>query len=129
MTDGRGDGQRRSLLVNGEALRLDVSAPRAGGGDKYQPRSPAQARDLLLPQIRSVIQATHELPAEFRADQHLYVEARLLPNFISASDFPAALLSQIGAVTVGSRAVTGPYQTQTKVRDAGTRRLVLAVRD
>lgn len=31
------DGISRPLLVNGEALRLDVQAPNAGGGEKYEP--------------------------------------------------------------------------------------------
>jgi len=46
---------RRPLLVNGESLRIEVTAPRSAGGEKYEPQSPEEARQLLLPQIESVI--------------------------------------------------------------------------
>ncbi|MDP9366881.1 MAG: hypothetical protein M3Q03_01165 [Chloroflexota bacterium] len=130
MTDSSGrTDRRRDLLVNGEALRVDVTAPRPGGGEKFEPRTPEQARSRLLPQIRSVIEATRALQPDLRAADRLYVEARLLPNYIAASQFPAALLAQIGAVPVGSRADRGTHVTRSGERETGARRLILAVDD
>lgn len=118
----------RQLLVNGEALRIDVEAARGGGGDKYEPQSPEEAREFLLPQLDRAIEVAASLPPQFRAQQ-LYVEARLLPNYIAASDYPDPLLAQIGAVSVGSRADTGTYRTRSRERQAATRRLILAIDD
>ena len=118
----------RRLLTNGEALRLEVEAPSSGGGDKYEPQTPQQARAVLLPQIRSVRATVRQLPRDLRADR-LYVEARLLPNYIAASYFPLPLLAQIGAVPVGSRADSGLYRTRNRVTRTGTRRLILTVDD
>ena len=120
--------QSRRLLTNGEALRMEVEAPPSGGGQKYEPQTPEQAQALLLPQIQSVTATARRLPATLRADR-LYVEARLLPNYIAASYFPDALLAQIGAVPVGSRADSGLYRTRTRETKTGTRRLVLAIED
>jgi len=119
----------RRLLVNGESLRVDVTAPRSAGGDKYHPQTPEEARDLLLPQIRSAVEAVHGMPPALRASSHVYIEARILPNYIAASYFPDALLNQVGAVPVGSRADEALYQTRTRQEVVGTRRLVLAVAD
>lgn len=130
MTDSQGRPNReRPLLIHGEALRVDVNAPRVGGGDKYEPRTPEEARAILLPQIRSVIAETQALDQGLRATDRLYVEARLLPNYIAASEFPASLLSQIGATPVGSRADRATYETRNQEREAGARRLILAVDD
>lgn len=118
----------RRLLTNGEALRMEVEAPPSGGGEKYEPQTPEQAQALLLPQIHSVTTTARQLPGELRADR-LYVEARLLPNYIAASYFPIALLAQIGAVPVGSRADSGLYRTRNRETKTGTRRLVLTVDD
>jgi hypothetical protein len=43
----------RRLLLNGEALRLDIEPAPTGGGPKYKPFTSEQAREWLLPQIRS----------------------------------------------------------------------------
>jgi hypothetical protein len=118
----------RRLLTNGEALRMEVEAPPSGGGEKYEPQTPEQARALLLPQIESVTATALQLPEDLRADR-LYIEARLLPNYIAASYFPIALLAQIGAVPVGSRADSGLYRTKSRETTTGTRRLVLTVDD
>jgi subtilisin family serine protease len=123
-----GTASSRRLLTNGEALRMEVEAPPSGGGQKYEPQTPQQAQALLLPQIQSVTAVARQLPRELRAER-LYIEARLLPNYIAASYFPIALLAQIGAVPVGSRADSGLYRTKTREIMTGTRRLVLTVDD
>lgn len=129
MTEGQAELRDRPLLVNGEGLRVDVTAPQAGGGPKFEPRTAEDARELLLPQITAVTQAVHAIPQELRAADRLYVEAKLVPNYLAASYFPSALLAQIGATPVGSRADTGAYQTRTKTETVQTRRLVFTVSD
>ncbi|SPM30635.1 S8 family peptidase [Mycobacterium terramassiliense] len=121
---------QRPLLVNGEALRLEgVEAPSAAGGPKFEPRTADDARELLLPQINVVAASARALPSQLRAPDRLYVEAKLLPNYLAASYFPAALLAQIGATPVGSRADTGLYVTASKQQEAQTRRLIFTVSD
>jgi len=118
----------RRLLVGGERLRMEVDAPPSGGGDKFEPQTPEQARELLLPMVQTLSATAAGLPARLRGDR-VYIEARLLPNYLAASYFPDALLSRIGAIPVGSRADTAILQTKTKSTETGTRRLVLAVDD
>lgn len=130
MADGQGRSEtRRPLLVNGEALKLDVTAPSSGGGEKFEPRTPEQAREHLLPQINLAAAAAQRLPQELRASDRLYVEAKLLPNYLAASYFPDALLAHIGASPVGSRADTGQYVTKSKSQSAQTRRLIFTLSD
>lgn len=118
----------RPLLVNGEALRVAVEAAPRGGGEKFEPQTAEQARNLLLPLLDTALSAVSVLEPQFRTRQ-LYVEARLLPNYIAASDYPDHLLTQVGAVPVGSRSDVSTYRTRTRERQATTRRLVLAVDD
>lgn len=118
----------RRLFIGGERLRMDVDAPPSGGGDKFEPQTPEEAREVLLPMVRSVVEAAERIPSRLRGE-HVYVEARLLPNYLAASHYPNALLSRIGATPVGSRADTGVYRTKSKAKEAGTRRLVLAIDD
>lgn len=118
----------RRLFVGGERLRMDVETPPSGGGDKFEPQTPEQARELLLPMVRSLTETAAGLPSRLRGER-VYIEARLLPNYLAASYFPDVLLSQIGAIPVGSRADTGVYRTKSKAQETGTRRLVLAVDD
>ncbi|WP_237158240.1 S8 family peptidase [Mycobacteroides franklinii] len=119
----------RRLLLNGEALRMDVEPAVRRGGPKYEPFTAEQARGWLLPQIRSARADVHALPATLRARDRIYIEAKLLPNYIAASSYPEALLGFIGAVPVGSRADTGILRTRSKQQPSGTRRLILAVDD
>lgn len=119
----------RRILLNGERLRVPVELSTAGGGTKFEPFTAMEAREFILPQIVAARSVANGLAADERAEGRLYVEAQLLPNYISATDFPEDLLNQIDAVPVGSRLATGQYQTKTKVREASTRRLILSVSD
>ena len=123
--DSSGD---RRLLVGGERLRMDVDVPPSGGGDKFEPQTPDQARTLLLPMLEQVATRAGDLPSHMRGNQ-VYIEARLLPNYLAASYFPEALLERIKAVPVGSRADTAIYRTKSRERETGTRRLILAIED
>lgn len=121
-------GQGHRLFLNGERLRVRVDSPPSGGGPKFEPRTPEEARDLLLPMVRSTVASAMELPSRLRGDR-IYVEARLVPNYLAPSYFPDALLAQVGAEPVGSRADTAPYVTKSRVQEATTRKLVLAIDD
>lgn len=122
-------GVSRPLLVNGEALKLNVQSPRQGGGDKYEPQTVEEAQEVLAPQVMAATQAVEDLPDELRARDYVYVEAKLLPNFLAASYFPTELLTLVGATPVGSRADVGKYVTRSKSEKAQTRRIIFTVRD
>ncbi|WP_019872963.1 S8 family peptidase [Sporichthya polymorpha] len=129
MTTEHPEAPRRPLLVNGEGLKVDVAAPASGGGPKFEPRTAEDARSFLLPQISAAVQDAHRLPQTLRAADRLYVEAKLVPNYLAASYFPAPLLAHIGATPVGSRADTGDYQTRSRSETVQTRRLIFTVSD
>ncbi|NDO78946.1 S8 family serine peptidase [Kocuria indica] len=130
MTDVQSnEAASRPLLVNGEALRLDVIAPQGGGGDKHEPQTIEQAREILLPQVTATAEAVAQMPQGLRAKDRVYVEAKLLPNYLAASYFPGELLAHVGASPVGSRADVGRYVTKSKSVEAQTRRLIFTVTD
>ena len=118
----------RRVLTGGERLRIRVDDAPSGGGEKYEPQTPEQARELLLPMVRAVTQKAASLHSELRGSR-LYVEARLLPNYLAASHFPETLLHAVDAVPVGSRADKGVYRTKRKQRESVTRRVILAISD
>lgn len=123
------EAQSRPLLVNGEALKVDVTAPNTRGGPKYEPRTAQDAAKLLLPQLTSTIESVHDLPSFLRAPDQIYVEAKLVANYLAPSHFPTPLLAAIGAIPVGSRADKGRYKTSRKSDEVQTRRLILALPD
>ncbi|WP_231445951.1 S8 family peptidase [Brevibacterium zhoupengii] len=130
MADEQGnDPAPRPLLVNGEALKLDVQAPNGGGGDKYEPQTVEQAQATLIPQITEATEMVANLPQALRASNRVYVEAKLLPNYLAASYFPTELLAHVGASPVGSRADVGQYVTKTRRTTEQTRRLIFAISD
>ncbi len=118
----------RRVLVGGEQLRIDVEDAPSGGGEKFEPQTSDEARELLLPMVREVTQRAVSMPAQLRGSR-VYVEARLLPNYLAASHFPETLLRAVDAVPVGSRADRGIYETKSKQRESVTRRVILAVSD
>lgn len=124
-----GEAQRRPLLVNGEALKVDVTAPTSGGGPKYEPRTAEQAAEFLLPQLTTALESARGLAQELRAEDRIYVEAKLVANYLAPSYFPTLLLAQIGASPVGSRADVGLYSTSSKTKEVQTRRLIFALPD
>ncbi|MGO4785177.1 S8 family peptidase [Cryobacterium sp. W22_MBD10_FK3] len=128
MSDVGSPGRSRPLLGRGEALRIAVTTPPSGGGDKFVPQTAEEARVLLSPQLSLARDKALALPTNLRGNR-LYIEARLLPNYIAASSFPTSLLSQVGAVPVGSRADKTWYETKTKKKQAGTRRLILSIEE
>lgn len=119
----------RPFLYKGEALRTPAEKPPTGGGDKYEPQTAAQAREVLLPQIRTLRAEVADLDEGLRVPGHTFIEAKLLPNYLAASSFPGQLINMLGAMPVGSRAEEGLYVTRSTSKGAITRRLVLSVPD
>lgn len=119
----------RRLLLNGEALRFQVEPTPMRGGPKYNPFTSDEARQWLLPQIQSTRADIRDLPDTLRAADRVYVEFKLLPNYLAPTYYPEALLGFIGAVPVGSRADTSVLRTASRDQASGTRRLILAVDD
>jgi hypothetical protein len=118
----------RPMLGNGEALRVDVEAPGRGGGARFEPRSAEEAQRLLLPQVSTLVTGARALEQRLRGDR-IYIEARLLPNYLAASAFPGSLLASLDATPVGSRVATGIYRSRTKTEKRATRQLILAISD
>ncbi len=93
---------RRPLLVNGEQLRQTATAPSRGGGDKFKPYDIEENASRLAPQVDELEAGLASLPPALRGDRPV-VEARLLPQFLSASAFPTKLFAAAGLVPVGTR--------------------------
>ncbi len=129
MSQAGSEVQSRPLLVNGEALKVDVTAPNTGGGPKYEPRTAEDAATFLLPQLTATVEGARDLASELRAEDHIYVEAKLVANYLAPSYFPRLLLAQIGATPVGSRAAVGLYETSSKREEVQTRRLIFTLPD
>jgi hypothetical protein len=115
----------RPLLGRGEALRRDVERP-ARGGKKFHPQSVDEAQALLRPQVAALVETVETLPPGQRARRVVF-EATLLPNYLAASYFPAALFETVDLVPIGTRPATGTYRTRTEARaDEPTKRLIVA---
>ena len=113
------------LLTGGERLTLDVETVTSGGGDKYHPRTAAEAAQLLAPMVQEVQSSLSELPEGARGSV-VYFQATLLPNYLAASHFPAQLLSSARLVPVGSRSSPSTLETATKSSSATTKSLIIA---
>lgn len=118
--------RERFMFVQGERLRVSVEPPPSGGGEHYEPQTAEQASALLSPLLQGVVARASQLPPELRGER-LYIETQLLPNYLAPSHFPAALLTEMGAITVGSRAAPDVYRTARREQETITRRLILAV--
>ena len=120
---------RRPLLTNGEALRQTIDRGPGGGGPPFHPFTVAEAVDRLrqeLPSLRSGIAA---IPAEARGG-NVVIEARLSPTYLSASSFPARLLSEAGLTPIGTRPAVADKRTRSGVEpDQPTKTVYLAVAD
>lgn len=85
---------------------------------------------MLKPQVEQIQDQIHRLEDAYRAPERVYIEAKLLPNYLAVSYFPADLFAAIDAEPVGSRPDRGAYRTPSKTElDQPTRRIVLAVPD
>jgi len=122
--------RRRPLLVNGEGLRQTVDPPPRGGGDKFKPFTVEESLNRLAPQVRDLQARLAALPEHLRGDEPV-VQARLLPNFLAATSFPAALFAAAGLVPLGTRADRADRieRSGSVTPDQPTKTVYLAVRD
>jgi hypothetical protein len=124
-----GSTPRRPLLTNGEALRQTIDRAPSGGGPPFHPYTLEEAVDRLrqeLPPLRSGIAA---IPTAARGT-NVVIEARLSPTYLSASSFPARLLSEAGLTPIGTRPALADRVTRSGVEpDQPTKTVYLAVAD
>jgi hypothetical protein len=130
MTTPSKNNNRRPLLVNGERLRQQVNRPPGGGGPRFTPYTIEENIARLTPMIDEVQTAVAQMPAGLQGSE-LVVEARLLPQFVSASAFPQALLSAAGLVHIGTRHDHADTVNRGGeiLEDQPTKTVYLAVRD
>ena len=123
-------GQRRPLLIHGERLRQSASRPDRGGGPKFKPYSVEESIARLTPQVEGVREAIAHITSALRGDE-LIVQARLLPQFLSASSFPGALFAAAGLVPIGTRPDRADTYTKADglIEGQPTKTVYLAVRD
>jgi hypothetical protein len=120
------DGQpRRPLLAGGEHLSSEVERG-GGGGEKSHPRSLEQALEILSPQFDAVQQGVAAIPTSMRGARVVF-EAKVLPNYVSNSDFPRELFAEADLFPVGTKVATGTYRTpKTEPEERETKNYLLA---
>lgn len=123
---GTPDGQpRRPLLAGGEHLSSEVERG-GGGGEKSHPRSLEQALAILSPQFDAVQQGVAAIPTSMRGARVVF-EAKVLPNYVSNSDFPRELFAEADLFPVGTKVATGTYRTpKTDPEERETKNYLLA---
>jgi Subtilase family len=115
---------RRPFLVGGENYPVDVDRA-GGGGDKYEPYTPREARMRLLPQVDGLQVAVRSLPVQLRGADVVF-ETKLLANYLASSHFPAELIRAAGFEMVGSRNSPGRLVTRESEEAYPTKTLLLA---
>lgn len=120
------DAERsRHVLANGERLASRTLRP-AGGGEPDPPQTFYEVGIRLRPRLDRLEEDLRALPDELRGPQLIF-ETSVLPNYLSTSSFPAALLSLMGVRRVGTRATLGTYVTNTRRdEDAPTKAYLVA---
>lgn len=93
------------VFVNGELLGEPVVRA-SGGGPKYHPRTLAEARVVLAPQITAIKNRLATLDPALRANK-VVVEADVWANYLANSYFPARLISQLKFAPLGSKVLDG----------------------
>ena len=117
----------RPLLLGGERLPVEVDRG-GGGGDKFQPFTPAQAYGRLRPQIDVLQRAVRQLDARYRGHR-VIVEAQLLSNYLAGTHFPKELVRQADLEFVGTRNAMGSWITRTGTEPRPTKTLLLSGSD
>ncbi|MFG1284881.1 S8 family peptidase [Xanthobacter autotrophicus] len=92
------------LIGRGEVLAHQVPPPprNPGRGSVY---TLAEAREVLVPQIRQAIERFDDAPAGALPDDVAVAKVIMNPAYISKSSFPQDLLKEAGLEAVGSRTV------------------------
>jgi hypothetical protein len=97
-------------LGGGEKLREDLERP-TGRGDKAHPQTLEQALTLLTPQLGRTREAAAATPPELRGSRFV-IEAKVLPNYLAATYFPAKLFRVAKLDLLGVRVGRGEYRTK-----------------
>lgn len=116
--------RRRPLLGGGEKLRFDVDRP-TGFSDKANPQTVEEAVALLTPQLEEVREAVASTPMSMRGSR-VVIEAKVLPNYLAGTYFPAKLFSAAKLEVVGVRVGRGEYRTKTQAEERETKNYLLA---
>ncbi len=90
------------LLGQGERLTEAVQITK-GGGIKKPPYSFEDARDHAITWLKESISYYSTLPEEACPQDQIVAAMMLHPRYVSKSDFPTKLLSQVGLSVVGGR--------------------------
>jgi hypothetical protein len=126
----RGEGRDRSLLLKGERLRLKLDAPNRPFFPSEPPYSLPETLARLKPQFETLTTELSLLPQELRSDNPV-IEVTLVPQYLSASAFPARLFSESGLRPVGTRPRLAPKKNAKgeTVPEAPTKSVFLVVED
>lgn len=90
------------LLGQGERLTGLVDVP-SGGGEKNAPYDFPTARTRVATRVRATNAAIRGLPADACPNDEAVAVVTLHPRYVSKSDFPEALLREVGLRPIGSR--------------------------
>ncbi|MBY0175482.1 S8 family peptidase [Curtobacterium herbarum] len=125
MTDSTGGGR---VLMNGELLGGPIVRS-SGGGPKTHPRTSAEAREILTPQIQQVRGAIAALPETLRTGK-VVIEADVWANYLANSYYPSRLLTALRIAPLGSKMITGVSSLpSTGDTEAPSKSYLLAVDD
>ncbi|MCZ2835950.1 S8 family serine peptidase [Modestobacter sp. VKM Ac-2985] len=114
--------------MGGEKLRLQAGSPGRGSGDKFIPYTVDQNAQRLAPQLEQLNEGLLALEPGFQGDLPI-VEIKLLPQFLAASSFPAALLEESGLILIGARPSRGttPNKAGEILQDVPTKSIYAAL--
>lgn len=121
-------GETNYLIGRGELLTYDIKLDR-GGGEKKQVYLFSDAKERLIPQLRTAARQFDSLPAD--ACPHDYVVGKLAlnPAYIAKSYFPITLLRTANLVSVGSRTIRitpERWARKSKVQECTTTEVFVA---
>jgi len=102
---------RRPLLGGGEKLRENLERQRVFG-EKEHPQTLDQALERLTPQLHQLRESVASTPPEMRGSRVIF-EAKVLPNYLAGTYFPAKLFQIAKLDLVGVRVGHGEYRTKT----------------
>ncbi|BEL98752.1 MULTISPECIES: S8 family peptidase [Serratia] len=92
------------LIGRGELLTHDIPGPRRRM-DKSEVYTLAEAKQRLVPQVKSTIEAFDTLPSSACPNDYAVAKLTLNPSYIARSFFPSALLKDTGLESIGSKTV------------------------
>lgn len=101
------------VLGRGESYIEDELRPGHGGGEKEQPFTIDQIRQILAPQIAEVQRRVQAIPDHLRVDD-VVISLGLLPDYLGKSYFPNNILDYTGLNFLGSKSRKVPLTPKRK---------------